>query len=323
MVIASIIIAPNYYLGLSNERIASAHMDIDCSLEELCYGIFMYAFFMIECSYGNNSYYWSTCSLSILLRALIGLVLGSFFRMPVLGFLLGAFWHNTPQTHQSFFTFQSADGARWHNFLRVDYTDDRWIEGCFKTIAAFATMKGQVSDKDIQFAQALMDRWNYSPLLRKKAIAAFRSGRTTAQESILDSLQASNYWRHTAASYQLFDTLKAYLSFAHAEEKLHLQFKHWADALLHQRTEYRSHHHKQSHYSHQRVHQASRDNDTSWACGILKVTMSDTQEQTKKAFRKLMAKNHPDRNHKDPLATEKTQDIQKAYAIIKEARGWA
>lgn len=262
--------------------------------------------------------------LSILVRALVGFMVGSFFRMPVLGFLLGALWHNAPQTRQSFFTFQSSDGVHWHSFLRVDYTDDRWVEGFFNTLAAFAKMKGQVEDKDIQFAQALMDRWNYSPTLRKKAIAAFRNGRSLPPQSILDSLQESHYWRHTAASYQLFDTLKAYLAFAHAEGKLHMQFTQWAEILLHHQNHQRTYY-KHTNQRRQRAHghSVSQTDDTAWACNILKVTMQDTQEHTKKTFRKLMAKNHPDRNQKDPLATKKTQDIQKAYAIIKQARGWA
>lgn len=62
---------------------------------------------------------------------------------------------------------------------------------------------------------------------------------------------------------------------------------------------------------------------------VLGVESSDDKATVKRAYRRLMSQHHPDKlvskglpEEMIKLATDKTQHIQKAYALIKEAKGW-
>jgi len=62
---------------------------------------------------------------------------------------------------------------------------------------------------------------------------------------------------------------------------------------------------------------------------VLGVESSDDKATVKRAYRRLMSQHHPDKlvakglpEEMIRLATDKTQHIQKAYEMIKEAKGW-
>lgn len=52
---------------------------------------------------------------------------------------------------------------------------------------------------------------------------------------------------------------------------------------------------------------------------ILQVTKSASTNEVKKAYRKLAAKLHPDKNKDDPNASEKFQDLGAAYEVLSDA----
>ena len=258
--------------------------------------------------------------MSVLVKALLGLLIGAFFRMPILGLLISLFLKNKPKNKSNFFNFKTFNGAHWEQFMQVNYHDPRWIEGCFMSLGAFAKMRGQVHENDIQYAQRLMQRWNYDANFRRLAIASFRKGRSVAPESIIHTMSQSAIWRYTPQGFQLLSILKSYLESHHFNATQRNYFALWTQKL-HQTHAYNNH------YAHNKTHQtndplSSLDN-VQWAYKILQVTEQDTQTHIKKAFRKLMSQHHPDRNQNDPQATKKTQDVQKAYSILKEAKGWA
>ncbi|MEK7402210.1 MAG: J domain-containing protein [Gemmatimonadota bacterium] len=53
--------------------------------------------------------------------------------------------------------------------------------------------------------------------------------------------------------------------------------------------------------------------------GVLGVSASATQDEVKKAYRKLAAKHHPDKNPNDPKAAERFKGISEAYQVLGDA----
>ena len=65
------------------------------------------------------------------------------------------------------------------------------------------------------------------------------------------------------------------------------------------------------------------------AFAILNLTATATNDEVKKAYRRLMSQHHPDKlvakglpEEMIKLATQKTREIRAAYERIREARGF-
>src|SRR4029077_7841096 len=52
---------------------------------------------------------------------------------------------------------------------------------------------------------------------------------------------------------------------------------------------------------------------------VLGVPASAAQDEIKKAYRKLAAKHHPDKNPNDPKAAERFKEISEAYQVLGDA----
>src|SRR5438046_1175258 len=52
---------------------------------------------------------------------------------------------------------------------------------------------------------------------------------------------------------------------------------------------------------------------------VIGVPSSATQDEIKKAYRKLAAKHHPDKNQNDPKAAERFKEISEAYQVLGDA----
>lgn len=244
---------------------------------------------------------------SWLRRAFVGYVIGLLFRMPILGMLVAIYWPIRMRT--GFYQHQSSEQG---------VHAGRWIQGCFSALGTFAKASGPVTERDIHFAETLMQRWSYGEAQRSQAIEAFRWGRSQPPERVLHRLTQSYYWMGSVHGSELIHILSEFIH--------ELGYQHLAPLLA----QWRSHlslwhqqgaHHFKGRSRTQRPH-TSRE-DLSWAYRALGVQPSDEHAVVKRAFRKKMAQVHPDRNPHDPKATERAQQIQKAFAMIKETRGWA
>ncbi len=86
--------------------------------------------------------------------------------------------------------------------------------------------------------------------------------------------------------------------------------------------------HQQS-YSNYTNQQAGRHTTLAQAYAILEVSESASKSEVKRAYRKLMSRNHPDKliaqglpEEMIKIATNKTQLISKAYEQICQGKGW-
>src|SRR3954466_14365849 len=52
---------------------------------------------------------------------------------------------------------------------------------------------------------------------------------------------------------------------------------------------------------------------------VIGVPSSATQDDIKKAYRKLASKHHPDKNQNDPKAAERFKEISEAYQVLGDA----
>lgn len=268
--------------------------------------------------------------MSLLSRALVGYIIGLFFRMPMLGLMLAIFWQ--PQTKAQKRSRRSShkthhESWSFNEFIRGGHQEGRWVQGCFSSLGAFAKAGKKVTQDDINFAESLMQRWNYTAEHREQAINAFRYGRQENASDILHPMAQSYYWTHSPQGQRLIQILNEYLALHKATPLQKQLLQQWAHHLgsPHQRYSY-EHFYQQNQNnssSHNRSQTSSHtDEDLSWAYKTLGADASEDLASVKKKFRKIIARVHPDRNSNDPKATEKTQKIQKAYALIKQAKGW-
>ena len=93
----------------------------------------------------------------------------------------------------------------------------------------------------------------------------------------------------------------------------------------------RAYGHSQSSYSgsqYRQQYSTPPQNELKQAYGVLGISENATDQEVKKAYRRLMSQHHPDKlvakglpESMVKLATEKTQKIQRAYEWICKARG--
>ena len=257
--------------------------------------------------------------MSWLSRALLGLIVGVIFRSPFLGLLIALAWNNSENSKQKTFTFNSFSSQQWNNIAYAKYHDIRWINGCFSALAAFAHLKGVVTENDIKFASALMTKWEYTDTMRKQAIEAFRNGKVNDHSVILNKLLEAPYWTNKMICQELLTLLHRYLQSNSITQTQARVFQEWFQRLTGTQYNYQSH--SSSNSKSHRQSQRETVSDLHWAYKQLGVQSHDDYSTVKIAFRRKISASHPDRNHSKE-ATSKTQDLQKAYSIIKKEKGW-
>lgn len=220
------------------------------------------------------------------LRALLGLWLGSWVRMPLLGAMIGLWGF-------------ASSSSLWR--------ERAWIEACFMMLGACAGVKHVVRSSDIAFAHRCMRRWSYSKQEQHVAKQAFRKGRQSTPEQMWAQLQAQGFWRHPLMPMRLFEVLFEYARYDGNRE-------------LFERLRYLSQGHRfdQS----ERMQTSSGSADLQKAYELLGVSVQEDAAAVKRAFRKQISLYHPDRHANNAQANERTQQIMQAYALIKRHRGW-
>jgi DnaJ like chaperone protein len=256
--------------------------------------------------------------------AILGYILGGFLG-GLLGFIVGGVVDRT----QIGGAFGSVGGR-----ANVRLQQETFFRTLFLLMGRLAKSDGQVSEAEIQLAQSVMQRLRLSPVAQEQARQLFNEGKSanfdlitvlnnfrdvvgpgdltrTLLEVLLVSAYADGHFSVEEKSF--VSQVCAHLGISVAEfEALHIQVKQQA--------------HFRQGYQSSPDSMGSKDLLKS-AYEVLGVTADMNDADIKKAYRRLMSKNHPDKlsskglpKEMIELAKEKTQEIQSAYELVKNSR---
>lgn len=211
----------------------------------------------------------------------------------------------------------------------------------FQILGHLTKAKGRVTETDIQLATNLMDRMQLHGSARVAAQQAFREGKSPnfPLRDVLKQLRLACYGRFDLI--QMF--LEIQLQAAFADGELHpnerkvlfiiaeelgiskVQFEQFLQMIQGGRNFGGGYSQQQSGgYAQQSQGPTLED-----ACNVLGVALDDDSAKIKRAYRKLMSENHPDKlvakglpPEMMEIAKQKTQSIQAAYDLIKKDRGF-
>ncbi len=226
----------------------------------------------------------------------------------------------------------------------------------FAVLGHLAKAKGRVTEEDIQNARNLMAHLNLDAKAQQEAQKAF----TLGKEADFPLRNVIREFREACARRQ--DLLRFFIqvqitaaiqdgeldaqeqqvlfTIAEAMGMNRMQFEQMLGMIMaaqqfsrggfhqqySQQSDYSQGSYSQGGYS---GYQQSRQPSIDAAYKVLGVTANDDQNTVKRAYRKLMNENHPDKlaakglpDEMMELAKEKTQQIQAAYDLICKQKGW-
>ncbi|MFT4993107.1 MAG: DnaJ like chaperone protein [Paraglaciecola sp.] len=219
----------------------------------------------------------------------------------------------------------------------------------FSVMGHLAKADGTVSDAEIRLASDLMDQMDLQGDTRKEAQQAFREGKSAdfpLKQTIVEFRDSCHGRRDILQVYLEILIQVAYVDgkLDKAEQQilenvaLHMGFKQHDllyllsvyEAELRFRQSGKGYQQHQGGSRQQRGQPAySSQQSLDDAYRILGAKKADDDKDIKKAYRKLMSEHHPDKlvskglpKQALELAKAKTQDIQGAYELIKEKRGF-
>ena len=279
---------------------------------------------------------------------MIGRILGTIFgfmfaRIPgaILGYIVGHFFDKG----------YSQDFNQMGGFSRFFASQDEFKQQAiffhtlFSVMGHIAKADGKVSDAEIRMASSLMDQMGLQGDTRREAQEAFREGKSSdfPLKQVILEFKASCHGRRDIlqvyleiliqaayidgkldrAEQQILENVAHYMGFKD-NELLYLLSVFEAEIRFRAGQRHRHQGNSRQQSSNYSAQQSLND-----AYKILGVSESDDDKSIKRAYRKLMSENHPDKlvskglpKQALELAKNKTQDIQAAYELVKEKRGF-
>ena len=204
----------------------------------------------------------------------------------------------------------------------------------FAIMGHIAKSDGRVSEAEITLAKRVMDEMALTPEMRETAIKLFQQGKNKdfALDEILIQFRHECHRRiHLIRMFLEIQIQAAMADGEFSSTEQHILI-HICEVLGIPRFEFErikiQLQAQQRFYSHGRQQQARSQTSTLQdAYAVLGLTASASDAEVKKAYRKLMSQNHPDKlvakglpEEMMTLAKEKTQKIRKAYEIITKSR---
>jgi len=258
-----------------------------------------------------------------LVAGCIGFLLGGFFGL-VLGLFVGhAFDRGLLKTLQ----FASPE-----NIARIQAS---FFDTTFTLLGHLAKADGRISQQEIDHTEQIFAQMQLTPEQREKAIGRFREG---ANESFNVEQAVADFLAVCGPQKQLQQTLLLFLvSMALADHQIEPAEREalqriaglmgYGTAQLEQllrMAQAQEQFHGQSSYG------AQPGTSLDDAYAALGVSASVSDKDLKRAYRKLMSENHPDKliakgvpEDMIKIATEKSQEIQAAYEMVRKSRASA
>lgn len=215
--------------------------------------------------------------------------------------------------------------------------DATFLYTLFAVMGHLAKAKGRVTDQDIAQVTELMDRLRLSGDARSEAQSAFREGKQPdfPLEKEVNAFREAFYGNRNVLQLFMEQLMALALNDGVLDKAEHevlvtvgknlgftrFQIDQW---LTMQKATFRFH---QRHQQSQGQQQRNSADDIKDAYQVLGVTEQQSDAEIKKAYRKLMARHHPDKLASKGLpdevmqeAQERARDIQAAYDTIKNKR---
>lgn len=256
--------------------------------------------------------------------AIVGLLFAGFFGL-IGGFVIGMFVDRAKSG-------QAAGGRTGASIMEQQRV---FFQTLFLLMGRLAKSDGRVSEEEIELARAVMQRLRLSADAQREAQQLFSQGKSE-EFNVEQALERFN--QIVGAGLLRRSLIEVLLLSAYADGYFSLEEKSLLGQIcaklgisqaeynhLHEQVKRQSHFHQG--YQRQGAGSASSPDLLKAAYGVLEVDPSMSDADIKKAYRKLMSQNHPDKlsakglpDEMIELAKERTQEIQSAYEMIKKAR---
>ncbi len=210
-----------------------------------------------------------------------------------------------------------------------------FFKATFAVMGHVAKSDGRVSESEIQVARQIMRRLGLNATQKQQAVEYFNLGKQTAfdfEGALSEFMLACQRQRILLQMFVEFQYQTASAEGTVAPSKLRIleiisrtlgvrpAFSAFNDFFSGA---------NQQQHSYHRAYQTNSQGSLQEAYDVLGVNQSTPAPDVKRAYRKLMSQNHPDKlvsqglpEEMIKLATEKTQNIQKAYDQIKQTKGF-
>lgn len=201
----------------------------------------------------------------------------------------------------------------------------------FSVMGHIAKADGQVTQDEIKAAEKIFDHMNFQPEQRKAAIELFNKGKEDDFDLQKVLLQFKKECGRKITLIQMFMQIQLQAVYAdgdkHPQEELVLReicdVLNYPAAMLSQ-LEAMLFAQRNKHSGN--VHQAPTQSDLTNAYNVMGLKKGSSAAEVKKAYRRLMSQHHPDKliskglpEEMIQVATDKSQQIQKAYELIKKS----
>lgn len=249
----------------------------------------------------------------------------------LLGAAFGHQWDDKPAAKQR----GRVEWVNWERSSEQELIQSAFFTATFSVMGHLAKADGRVSEHEIQLAQQVMAQMNLGEEQQRIAKRLFTEGKRAdfPLDEVLDQLRRECQRRHTLL--QVF--LEIQVQFAYADGVMHEVERqlllHVFEQLGFSQREFdhidllvRAAHHFAG--EQRAAGGGSHRSSLSEAYGVLGIDKSASDDEVKRAYKRLMNQHHPDKlvakglpEEMIKLANEKTQEIKAAYEQVKEARG--